>query len=119
SEPAPTVQRVVAPSVPLSGHPEAEPEGEVAERLADVAPALRDLARQVVPPQEHPGVDHRVRSRDEARRASRRYREAAGRLRPAGDRARAEGPTGEDVHLVRLPRLTGQHLAERPLSDHR
>ena len=38
--------------------------------VAQLAAAVRDVDRLVVPPQEHPGLDHRVRPRDEARRAA-------------------------------------------------
>ena len=80
-----------------------------------VAAEVRDVARQVVRPQEHPGLDHGVRQRDEARRAGRHHRGAAGAVRDAGDRSREEGPARADVRLVRDARLDRQPLAERHL----
>ena len=83
------------------------------------AQPLRARPRQVVRPQEHPDLDHRVRQRDEAGRAEGRHRGPAGGLRAAGDRLREEGQADPDVHLVRLPRLERQPLAERGLPRQR
>ena len=54
------VRRLGTASVPVPREPEADPEGEVAERDARVLPAVRDVTRHVVRSQEHP-VDHGVR----------------------------------------------------------
>ena len=69
--------------------------------------------------QEHPGLDHRVRQRDEAGRAEGRHRGAAGGVHPPGDRHREEGQARPDVHLVRAAGLGGQPLAERDLPEQR
>ena len=53
-EPAAQVRRLGAASVPVPREPEADPEGEVAERDAGVLPAVRDVTRHVVPSEEHP-----------------------------------------------------------------
>ena len=59
-------------------------------------------------------LDHRVRPRDEARRAEGRHdREAVG-VRQAGADDREERSERADVRLVRLPRLDRQPVAERP-----
>ena len=47
--------------------------------VVDVAAALREVARPLVQAQEHPDLDHRVRSRDEAGRAGRHHERPAGR----------------------------------------
>ncbi len=104
---------------PGAGQPGAGAEGALPERRLQHDEAVREGSRQVVRPQEHPGLGHRVRQRDEAGRAEGRHRGAAGRVRAAGDRVREEGPADPDVHLVRLPRLGGQPLAERRLSQPR
>ena len=100
-EQEPQVRRLGPAPVPGAGEPEADPEGAVAERRPHLAPPVRDVARQVVRAEEHPGLDHRVRQRDEAGRAEGRHGVAAGDLRDPGDRHREEGQAGADVHLVR------------------
>ena len=110
------VRRLGAASVPGAGQSGAGTEGALSERRLQHDEAVREGPGQVVRPQEHPGLDHGVRERDEAGRAEGRHGGAAGRLRAAGDRVREEGPADPDVHLVRLPRLGGQPLAERRLS---
>ena len=69
-EPAAEVRRLGAPPVSVSGQHEADPAGALAERLAGLAPAIREVARRLVQAQGRPDLDHRVRPRDEAGRAA-------------------------------------------------
>ena len=109
----PPVRRVRDAPVRDAAEPAADAEGALAERDAVAAAALRDVARQLVPPQERPALDHRVRLRDEAGRAARRHERAAGPVPEAGRAPAAGEPARADVHLVHLPRLEAEPVAER------
>src|SRR4030095_13797570 len=63
------VRRLRASPVLGTRDPAADAEGEVAERLDDLAPQVRRDARQVVRAQEHPALADGVRTRDAARGA--------------------------------------------------
>ena len=78
--------------VPRTGQPGAGAEGALSERRLQHDEAVREGPRQVVRTQEHPGLDHGVRQRDEARRAEGRHRGTTGRVRAAGDRVRNRDP---------------------------
>jgi hypothetical protein len=66
----------------------------------------------VVQEEEPHVLDHRVRPRDEARGAEGRHVRAAGRLPPAGDHLRSEGPERLGLHLVHRPGRPDERLAE-------
>ena len=76
-------------------------------------PSFEKTLKTCVPP-HGADLDHRVRPRDEAGRAARRLDGDPGRVREAGADGREERSERADVHLVRLPRLAGEPVAERP-----
>ena len=119
-EPAAQVRRLGASPVSGAGEPEADAERALAERDAHLAATVREGPRQVVRAQEHPGLDHRVRQRDEAGRAEGRHRGAAGGVRRRRRSRIAKKDTRVDMFIwFVLQDSTRQPLAERRLPEDR
>ena len=108
----PQVRRVGASPVSHVAEPAAAAEGALPERDAVDAAALREAAEDVVP-SDGADLDHRVRPRDEARRAEGRHDCEAVGVRQTGADDREERSERADVRVVRLPRLDRQPVAER------
>ena len=81
-------------------------------------PRFEKTLKTCVPP-HRADLDHRVRPRDEAGRAEGRLDVDPGRVREAGAEGREGRSERADVHLVRLPGLVGQPVAERPRARER
>ena len=100
---------------PVPGQPGTDAEGALAEHRSDLArrhSSQRSTAgfRKGIPSGSPSTETRRGRaSRRESPRLSRPV------VPPTGGRDRAQGPARADVHLVRVPRLDRQHLAERAL----
>ena len=107
------VRRLGPPSV-LRARPGSDGEGRVPERQPHPDAGLREEARSVVQAEGDADLGHRVRLRDEARRAEGGDGCQAGRVHQAGARVRPRRPERGHVHLVHLPRRPDEHVAERP-----